>query len=279
MNDVAGFLLDNATAAVARMILGVVVIGALGTAIIGAAVFAARKWKLLHVGAPFDPWPTRLTFALWIVIALPAFAIAGGVVGLGFAVEHAVEKNHVTEKVAHAALQGLLNHVLADVEAKKYVDGNMIKIVDVNAFIERAPDALKSFTHEGAEAAVRATGTDSGAVKMSARVAAAIAGWLVSSEAKDRLELVAPVLADLKAARDPDGDGRVAVTDVLDSLVRIHLEPRAAHFARELVAGQAIAPLAVAGAALLVPLIACLVIRRKRSRPGSNGPAPSLATP
>lgn len=275
MGEIAVFLLENATAAVARMIVGVVVIGALGTGLIAATVFASRKWGLLKVGAPFDPWPMRLTFALWAVVALPAFAIAGGVVGLGFAVENAVKQNHVTERIAHASLQGLLNHALADGETKKYVDGNLIKIVDVTAFVERAPEALDNFTHEGAEAAVRATGIDNTIVKVSARVAASIAGWIVKSQAKDRLEILAPVLADLKT-RDADGDGRVAVSDVLDSLVRIQLEPRAAHFARGLIVGQALVPAGIGMAGLVVPLAICLGVRRKRA---AKPPAPSLTTP
>jgi hypothetical protein len=275
MSEVAGFLLENAVGAVARMIVGVVIAGALGTGVIAAVIALSRKGKWLHIGAPFDPWPGRVSFALWIVVALPAFAIAGGVVGLGFAVQHAVEENRVTERVAHTALRGLVTHVLADEKAKQYVDGNWIKIVDVNAFFEAAPQALDNFTHEGAEAAVRATGIESGFVKLSARVAATVAGWIVKSEAADRLRIITPVLADLKT-RDSDSDGRVAVQDVLDSAVRIHLEPRAAHFARELVAGQALAPGAVGFAALFVPLVACTVVRRKRAK----SPAPAApATP
>lgn len=275
MGEIAVFLLENATAAVAHMIVGVVVIGALGSGLIAATVFAARKWGSLKVGAPFDPWPMRLTFALWVLVALPAFAIAGGVVGLGFAVENAVKQNHVTERIAHASLQVLLNHVLADGETKKYVAGNVIKIVDVTAFVERAPEALDNFTHEGAEAAVRAAGTDNTIVKVSARVAASIAGWIAKSQAKDRLEILSPVLADLQT-RDADGDGRVAVSDVLDSLLRIQLEPRAAHFARGLVVGQALLPAGVGIAGLVVPLVICFAVRRRRS---AKPPAPSLTTP
>ncbi len=265
MSEVAGFLLENAVGAVARMIVGVIIAGALGTGIIAAVIAMSRKGKWLHVGAPFDPWPGRVSFALWIGVALPAFAIAGGVVGLGFAVQHAVEENRVTERVAHTALRGLVQHVLADEKAKQYVDGNWIKIVDVSAFFEAAPAALDNFTHEGAEAAVKATGIESGFVKLSARVAATVAGFIVKSEAKDRLAIVTPVIADLKT-RDVDNDGRVAVQDALDSVVRIHLEPRAAHFARELVAGQAIAPGAAGFGVLVVPLLACTIVRRKRAQ-------------
>lgn len=265
MSEVAGFLLENAVGAVARMIVGVIIAGALGTGIIAAIVTLSRKGKWLHVGAPFDPWPGRVSFALWIVVALPAFAIAGGVVGLGFAVQHAVEENRVTERVAHTALKGLVTHVLADEKAKQYVSGNTIKIIDVTAFFEAAPQALDNFTHEGAEAAVRATGIESGFIQLSTRVAATIAGFVVKSEAKDRLALVTPVLADLQT-RDVDNDGRVTVPDMLDSVVRIHLSPRASHFARELVAGQAVAPGALGFAVLALPLVACTVVRRKRAK-------------
>jgi hypothetical protein len=264
MSQVAGFLLENAVGAVARMIVGVIIAGALGTGIIAAVIALSRKGKWLHVGAPFDPWPGRVSFALWIVVALPAFAIAGGVVGLGFAVQNAVEENRVTERVAHTALRGIVTHLLADEKAKQYVQDSSIKIVDVSAFFEAAPEALDNFTHEGAEAAVRATGIESGFVKLSTRVAATIAGFIVKSEAKDRLQLVTPVIADLKT-RDTDNDGRVAVQDALDSVVRIHLEPRASHFARELVAGQAIAPGGVGLGVLLLPLVACTAVRRRRA--------------
>lgn len=278
MTEIAGFLLDNAAAVAGRVLLGTVLAGLVGAVIVVGAIMGSRKGKWLHVGAPFDPWPGRASFALWVIVAVPAFAMAGGVVGLGFAAENVVQQNRVTERIAHGALQGVLTKILEDAQAKQYVDGQSIKINDVAAFVERAPEALASFTHESAEAAVRAAGIESTLVKLSTRVAASIAAWLAKCEASDRLRLVTPVLADLKT-RDVDNDGRVALSDVLDSTVRIHLEPRAAHFCREIVAGQAIAPGGIGAAALLVPLAACLVVRRRRKSAAARAPASPAVPP
>jgi hypothetical protein len=267
LSTVWALVADNAGGVLLRVVGVVVVAVVVGVVAAVGAIVVSRRMRFL----PSPTWLRRTIFVAW-ALAVPALCAAGGVfVGAGKAAAYVVEHNHLTEKIASAAVHGVVDVAFAHDDARALLDHGLLPITQTTTLFEVLPRTLGQSAMAQIDVAIDARTGGGLVAALAKRFAHLGVHAVVASSSLARAEWAAPVLKAMRAT-DADHDDKASPTELGAAIVRVHAEPKVAHLVDDVVAGQGAPFFVIALAVLVLPaLIERLVafIRRRQAAAGT----------